>query len=107
MHWMGLRFRLEIKKPESRVQLPLRRIRRHCRTYYEGASERERADRQFEQIHKIISTRSFDVVDLREILSAADYYQYDGHWTPAGHGKAAVALADFIRQSGGPPGYMN
>jgi hypothetical protein len=69
------------------------------RKYYEDASYQQEADEQFEQIRKVIVSNSVAVVDLREILSAADYYEYDGHWTPAGHRKAAAALVDFLKRT--------
>lgn len=33
------------------------------------------------------------------------HYQYDGHWTPAGHGLAARTVAAFLRGTGWPPAH--
>jgi hypothetical protein len=70
------------------------------RKYFEDSSYRKRTDQEFEAISRIVTASYFDIVDLRGTLSALDYYKYDGHWKPAGHSKAATALADYLERTG-------
>jgi hypothetical protein len=70
------------------------------RKYYEESSYRKRANEKFERVYEIMAANSFEVVDLRGILSREDYHKYDGHWTPTGHRKAASALVNFMQRTG-------
>ncbi len=50
-----------------------------ARTYYEKLPYKEKEDIVFNKINEIVTSNMFNVVDLRNVLSAEDYFRYDGH----------------------------
>jgi len=44
-------------------------------------------------LRKVCGTLGLRLLDLTPVLTAADYYPLDKHWTPAGHAKVAAWLA--------------
>lgn len=50
----------------------------------------------FENVERLLAGYGIPLIDLRLVLWHDDYYFYDGHWTPDGHEKAALAIHHFL-----------
>lgn len=50
----------------------------------------------FSKAAMIFSAAAVPLINLRGVLTKDDYYQYDGHWKPSGHYKAAMAIKKIL-----------
>ena len=65
--------------------------------YQEYLTEKDDAIRAHHRFVVSLKRLHIPFIDVRDAITAADFWEHDGHWRPSGHAKIARLIATSIR----------